>query len=622
MELQAGQVVDGLRGRYRVRQRCGEGGFGLTYEGSAEGGALVAIKQLRFEKLRDWKALELFEREGRVLAQLKHSNIPAYVDFFAHDGERAIEPSQATQAQGAVSWFLVQQFVQGPSLQQVMQGQQRMGSGQLETLLRSLLATLDYLHSLHPPVVHRDINPKNIVLAPDGRPFLVDFGAIQDRMRFENQQGSTSVGTLGYMPLEQLRGAARPSSDLYALGMTMLALASGQNPSEMPVDESSGKVRIERVAPGLTGSTRQVLDRMIEPIVGQRIGSAREALGMMSARAIPVARPAGGGEAPSRTIAFVGAAAAVLTLAGVGVGVFMVQGQPGPPPPIRIQVPVNSPPQAQAVASAAPVVQAPPIPFTLTWRAQAVGDPKRGRCEVIVTGNARGNQFEAPVVVGRCGTEVLFHSQDQLEGTSMLSWDLSEEPVLGRAGVFRYRLRYSDVGPRTGARAQATIDTEHRQGMLFRETVPLYRVALRIEPDSATRHGSGLLARNNQQFSAVIERIGQVTEVVGKSPVAKGASCNLMLSPAGSELNCRARLTCEGKKLYGSTHDNGYARCDLERGSPIGFFDPGSDRPGDDPETRLDLKAGTLSLKEARGEPYEITVELKEKPKGFLGYRK
>ena len=143
MELREGQVIEGLRGRFQIRRRCGEGGFGLTFEGVDTQGRAVAIKQLRFEKLRDWKALELFEREGRVLEQLSHPNIPAYVDFFALDGQRPLPPSQASAATGPVSWFLVQQFVQGPSLQQVINGHQRLGGDQLAAILDSLLSTLD-----------------------------------------------------------------------------------------------------------------------------------------------------------------------------------------------------------------------------------------------------------------------------------------------------------------------------------------------------------------------------------------------------------------------------------------------------------------------------------------------
>lgn len=134
----------------------------------------------------------------------------------------------------------------------------------------SLLAILDYLSSLNPPVVHRDVKPENIVIEngqSGGSVYLIDFGGVQVRSMFlsvhnyalksmpfipivlglsisstvgqlnvcskgiatDNMiSGSTIVGTYGYMAPEQFRGEAQPASDLYGLGATLLFLLSGQ----------------------------------------------------------------------------------------------------------------------------------------------------------------------------------------------------------------------------------------------------------------------------------------------------------------------------------------------------------------------------------------------------------
>lgn len=506
MQLEPGQIIQGLRGRFQIRRRCGEGGFGLTFEAVDEQGRAVAVKQLKFERLRDWKALELFEREGRVLAQLQHPSIPAYVEFFAHDGQRAFPPSEAaSQAQGTVSWFLVQQFVQGPTLQQIVDGHGRLREGQLVEIMRSLLATLDYLHTLHPPVIHRDINPKNIVLADGQRPFLVDFGAIQDRLRFEDQQGSTSVGTLGYMPLEQLRGAARPSSDLYALGMTVLAVAAGRAPSELPVDEATGKVDLALVASQLPAPVRRVLDRMIEPIAGQRIASAAEALAMLSApepRSPPmVVTPRPAPVAPrSSTLVVTMALGALVTMVGGGLVSFLMMRAPAikPVPIPTVATAIKATPVRPPVTVAAVVPPTPGKPFSLTWKARVVTSvgtklTPGAACEVRAMGNLLPDKFDQLRLVAQCGSETLFDSEAQLNGTSMLSWDLRENPVAGKDKVFSYPLSFSDVGTRVGARAQATIDTQARQAVLFRETIPVYRVVLSVDPNSANRAGEPLL---------------------------------------------------------------------------------------------------------------------------------
>jgi hypothetical protein len=193
----------------------------------------------------------------------------------------------------------------------------------------------------------------------------------------------------------------------------------------------------------------------------------------------------------------------------------------------------------------------------------------------------------------------------------MSSWGVSENPAPWRAGVFSYQAKFSDTGTRTGERAQAMLDTAERQGIFFRETLPLYRVTLTVDPDSANRTGEPFLAENQPAFRKVIERKGKVTEVSGKSPVAVGATCQLILSPGkATQHTCRAQITCGGKKLYGALPSNGFAACELEDGEPVRFFDPGSDKPSDDPETRLDLKEGLIDLKEIRGEGFSLKIKL------------
>ena len=126
--------------------------------------------------------------------------------------------------------MLVQQFIEGPTLQQRLDWGGRLSPDEAERVLRVLLAALRYLHEREPPLVHRDVKPGNLILTPDERPYLVDFGAIQNRLRRLDSVGSTIVGTMGYMPLEQIRGHAGPASDLYALGMTMVVSSRRKRP--------------------------------------------------------------------------------------------------------------------------------------------------------------------------------------------------------------------------------------------------------------------------------------------------------------------------------------------------------------------------------------------------------
>src|SRR5271163_4215942 len=107
MAFAPGDTVTGLRGTYRVQAVHGQGSFGVTYRATDLAGGAVLLKELRIEKLNDWKALELFEREGEVLATLTHPNIPAFRDFFAHGGPAALPVSEASSYDGPSALSLV-----------------------------------------------------------------------------------------------------------------------------------------------------------------------------------------------------------------------------------------------------------------------------------------------------------------------------------------------------------------------------------------------------------------------------------------------------------------------------------------------------------------------------------
>jgi serine/threonine protein kinase len=182
---------------------------------------------------------------------------------------------------------LVQDHVEGASLHARVAAGARMTAAQAEALLRTLLGVLDYLHGLHPPIVHRDIKPANIVVTPAGEPMLIDFGAIQDRVRRDSEHGSTTVGKFGFFPMEQVLGKARPASDLFALAMTMMVALTHRQPDELPLDPATSKVLVREACPGLPEPLARALDGMLEPAVGQRPASAAAALALLDGAVPP-----------------------------------------------------------------------------------------------------------------------------------------------------------------------------------------------------------------------------------------------------------------------------------------------------------------------------------------------
>ncbi|MCA9516699.1 MAG: protein kinase, partial [Myxococcales bacterium] len=267
----AEEILEGPRGRYRVGRELGRGGFGVTRAGVRErDGLAVAVKTLRIEQLASWKALELFEREAAVLRTLDHPGVVRYVDDFALPGD--------------AGFALVQELVPGPTLAAVMARGERLAPAAMAGLLKALLETCAYLHGLSPPVIHRDITPKNVILRePDGAPILIDFGTVQAAVARETGVASTAAGTFGYAPLEQFVGRATAASDLYGLAMTWLGSASGQTPDQMPF--RGNRVQVREVLGGAAVDARVLLalEEMTEPDAARRASSARAVLARIEA---------------------------------------------------------------------------------------------------------------------------------------------------------------------------------------------------------------------------------------------------------------------------------------------------------------------------------------------------
>ena len=138
-----------------------------------------------------------------------------------------------------------------------------------------MLEILVYLHSLTPPIIHRDIKPQNIIRQEDGKVYLVDFGTVQNIYRQTVGISNTFVGTLGYMPLEQLQGNVLPASDLYSLGCSLLFLLTGKSPADLP--ETSMKIDFSNQV-NISWDFANWLKKLVEPNLDKRFKSAEDAL--------------------------------------------------------------------------------------------------------------------------------------------------------------------------------------------------------------------------------------------------------------------------------------------------------------------------------------------------------
>ena len=264
------QPGDIIKERYRILDILGKGGISITYKALDEQTEEpVAIKGLSLRQTQDWKIIELFEREARVLQNLNHPAIPNYLDYFQIDTDEDRY------------FYIVQEVAEGQSLSEWIEQGWRPTEKEVRNIAQQVLEIIGYLHQFNPPVIHRDIKPQNIIRQSDGKVYLVDFGAVKDTYRQTMTGGSTVVGTYGYMAPEQFRGQAKPATDLYGLAATLLFLLTRTSPADLP----EKRLKIDfRSAVKISEDLADWLERMLEPAPEDRFKSAEEANGVLQGK--------------------------------------------------------------------------------------------------------------------------------------------------------------------------------------------------------------------------------------------------------------------------------------------------------------------------------------------------
>lgn len=254
-----------IHNRYKIESVLDKGRMANTYLAkNIENDELVVIKIVQLQGLKEWKILELFEREAKILKNLNYPRIPKYIDYFIEEKDNDI------------IYFLVYEYIKGTSLENMLQNGLKFDYEAVEKILRQVLEILDYLHNQAPSVIHRDIKPNNIIMKDKNEVYLVDFGAVQDTLASTESmaRGSTFVGTFGYMPMEQLLGKATPQSDIYALGMTAIKLLTGKNPSQFKMKNLKPVYKEGKVL----NHFDRIINLMIEPDIQNRVKSAKRVL--------------------------------------------------------------------------------------------------------------------------------------------------------------------------------------------------------------------------------------------------------------------------------------------------------------------------------------------------------
>ncbi|HEY73032.1 MAG TPA: serine/threonine protein kinase [Thermoflexia bacterium] len=283
MPLSAGQV---LENRYRIAKLLGQGGFGAVYRAwDTRLSRPCALKE-NLDASPD--AARQFEKEAAILANLHHPNMPRVTDHFSIPGQ---------------GQYLVMDFVEGQDLQETLDQRGPLPEAEALPWIVQICDALEYLHSQIPPIIHRDVKPANIKITSQGRPMLVDFGIAKIYDPILRTTAGARAVTPGYSPPEQYgRGHTDNRSDIYALGATLYALLTGQEPADS-VESLIGATELtspRKLNPQISKPVAQAILAAMAPDPVHRYQSADEfkaALGRIpsprpSRPAVAAARPA------------------------------------------------------------------------------------------------------------------------------------------------------------------------------------------------------------------------------------------------------------------------------------------------------------------------------------------
>lgn len=263
-------------GSYVLDRRLGKGVTASTWlarqaqPGTADAGQNqstgIVLKIFDIAETDSWKPLDQFKREADILRTLSHPQIPQYIESFDAVYE------------GHFLFVLVMEYIEGETVESYIASGKKFTEGHIEQILAELADILAYIGSLRPPIVHRDINPRNVIVKPDGHIELVDFSGVQDAIRTALYPGATLVGTAGYIPVEQVSGRATNRSDLYGAAATAVFMLTGRNPAELPMRnlkiDLSGLLYM---SPRLS----YVLDNWLDPDPDRRFLSASQSASIL-----------------------------------------------------------------------------------------------------------------------------------------------------------------------------------------------------------------------------------------------------------------------------------------------------------------------------------------------------
>ncbi len=256
-------------GSYELIAQIGQGGMGVVYKGRHQGtGQVVAVKVMTAESMSEPVLLQRFAQECAVAARLRHPHIVRGLDF----GTEGARP------------YLVMEFVEGQSLGQRIRQLGPLPAAEAVRMAIEIAGALDLAH--REKLIHRDVKPDNILMAPDGRAMLTDLGLIKDLdSEAVLTKPGAAMGTIMFTAPEQFENAQQADAlcDVYGLGATLYFALTGVAPYQARGNLTLLQKKLtndftppRRFVPSLSDQLDRIVCLTLDAARDRRPGSCRE----------------------------------------------------------------------------------------------------------------------------------------------------------------------------------------------------------------------------------------------------------------------------------------------------------------------------------------------------------
>lgn len=218
--IQIGTIIDD---RYEILKEIGRGGMSVVYLAMDNRlNKSLVVKDIRKRANSNNELLiNSLVIEANMLKKLDHGALPRIYDIIESKGDI----------------YVVMDYIEGESLKEKLKREGKINADEVIDWARQLSHVLGYLHSRKPnPIIYRDMKPDNVMLTPEGKIKLIDFGIARE-YKAETSTDTTNLGTKGYAAPEQLSGKQTDArTDIYSLGVTLYHLVTGKSLSEPPYE--------------------------------------------------------------------------------------------------------------------------------------------------------------------------------------------------------------------------------------------------------------------------------------------------------------------------------------------------------------------------------------------------